>query len=148
MIELLIVFAGMMSVMYFWPETASARFLHKHLVERPVQCLATKTHLDALYYIVLIAVILSAGEAVAVLGSTDMLLLYAWDITLYIDAVAAVTMVAVSTPLQSIMSRFQSGYFRSSKTGAAPRQKKSRKLARPMKPSNDDHPGDYWRVAA
>lgn len=84
------------AVMKLFPELPLSRLLHHHLVEAPMRALGTMRRRHLIYVLVLVVMSLSAGELVLLLGSADVVMLMAWDASLYVDAlIAAWTMSAL-----------------------------------------------------
>jgi hypothetical protein len=134
MIECLI---GAMLVMTLFPETAFARTLKRFLVDLPAQRLASLDRRQVIFGLVVIAMFLVAQDMIVLLGSVDLAMVYAWDLSLYVDAVLAVTAVAVSsrtvglrTTARSIWPKFRRP------AGRRSREPRRRSLAH--RAANDD----------
>jgi hypothetical protein len=86
-------FAGCMLLvvlaMKLFPDLPFAQTLHQALVEAPLRALEKATRRHLIYALVLVVMSFSAGEMVMVLGSADFMLLMAWDVSLYVDALIA-----------------------------------------------------------
>jgi hypothetical protein len=111
MIESLI---GAMLVMTLFPETAAARTLKRLLVDLPAQRLASLDRRQVIFGLVVIAMFLVAQDMVVLLGSVDLAMVYAWDLSLYVDAVLAATALVASsrtsglrTAARSILPKFR-----------------------------------------
>ena len=144
-------FLALLMVMRLAPDSALGRMLNRHLVERPLEWLGELDRRQLLYAVSLVAMCLGAGEAIAVIGS-DFLAVYAWDLAVYLDAVAVtyalaavaktkVAMRAVRLRGASLLGRFGRRARRARRTGAA------RKVP-PDSASNDDDPAPAWALAA
>jgi ABC-type multidrug transport system fused ATPase/permease subunit len=146
MIECLI---GAMLVMTLFPETAFARTLKRFLVDLPVQRAAALDRRQVIYALALIAMFLLAQDMIMLLGSVDMAMVYAWDLSLYVDAILAATAVVVSsrttglrTVARSILPKFRRP------TGRRAREHRRRSLVAPAANDDADGPPGIFAVAA
>jgi hypothetical protein len=102
-------FAGLMSlvvlVMKLFPELPFARSLHQALVEAPLRALEKATRRHLIYALVLVVMSFSAGELVMLLGSADFLLLMAWDVSLYVDALIATWTLSAALSVKTVAVR-------------------------------------------
>ena len=73
--------------MFIAPQTPFARLCHRELVERPVAAISRFRSHHVLYAIILVPVMLSGGEFIAVLGA-DFFAAYALELAIYFDALA------------------------------------------------------------
>ena len=62
-------FLALLMVMRLAPDSALGRMLNRHLVERPLEWLGELDRRQLLYAVILVAMCLGAGEAIAVIGS-------------------------------------------------------------------------------
>jgi hypothetical protein len=134
-----------------FPETPAARLLHRYLAEKPADLLARIERKHVIFAIVGVFVLLSAGEMLAILGS-DVAVLIAWDMSLYLDAAIAVWTASALTRIRSawsvVCSRVRSIAFRAKSRAVLGRQAKTRRNPGSSPPANDDdrHPG--YQMAA
>jgi hypothetical protein len=75
--------------MKLFPEVPASRTLHRALVETPLRALAAMGRRHLIYGVVLVAMLFAGAEMILMLGSTDLVMLMAWDVSLYVDAVIA-----------------------------------------------------------
>ena len=75
--------------MKLFPELPLSRLLHHALVEAPLRRLAGMGRRHLIYAAVLIVMSFTAGELVLLFGSADIVMLLAWDVSLYVDALIA-----------------------------------------------------------
>ena len=91
-----IVILAAIIAMRLFPESPLAKLLHLHLVVRPMNWFSKLERHHLLYAALLIGMLFAAGEIIAVLGSADVALALAWDVSIYLDAVAVAAAVAVA----------------------------------------------------
>ena len=91
---------GLILTMRFFPQTAFARFLHFHLVERPMTELSKLERHHLLFLMIAIAMLFAGSEIIAIVGSADMAFSIAWDMSLYFDAVAVAALVAAARQIR------------------------------------------------
>jgi hypothetical protein len=91
-------FAGLLLLMILtmtlFPEVPAARLLHRALVEAPLRALAAMSRRHLIYGAVLVAMLFAGAELIVMLGSTDLVMLMAWDVSLYVDAAIAAWTIA------------------------------------------------------
>lgn len=75
--------------MKLFPTLPVSRMLHVALVEAPLRQLAAMGRRHLIYAAVLVGLVFAGSEVILLLGSADMVMLLAWDVSLYIDAVIA-----------------------------------------------------------
>jgi len=128
-------------IMKLWPETGSAQWLHRTLVERPLAFLGGLERRHLIFLIVLLAL----AQSAAVIGSMELVTLTAIDISVYVDAVITVwTITALNRSRGAWTAIFaRLPQFRSAK----PRQRRTRSRVQ-RKASNDDHGHGDFALAA
>ncbi|MBO9669222.1 MAG: hypothetical protein J7485_01765 [Sphingobium sp.] len=77
-------------IMKLWPETGSAQWLHRTLVERPLTFLGGLERRHLVFLIVLLAL----AQGAALIGSMELATLTAIDVSVYVDAVITAWTVA------------------------------------------------------
>lgn len=83
--------------MKLFPDIPASRLLHRALVEAPLRKLAAMERRHWIYGAVLVAMLFAGTEMIMLLGSTDFVILMAWDVSLYVDALIATwTLAAVA----------------------------------------------------
>jgi len=80
--------------MKLFPDVPTSRLLHRALVEAPLRGLVAMSRRHLIYGLVLVAMLLAGAEMILMLGSTDLVMLMAWDVSLYVDAVIATWTIA------------------------------------------------------
>lgn len=141
---------GLIITMRFFPETAFARLLHFHLVEQPMARLSKLERHHLLFLMTAIAMLFAASEVIAIVGSADVALSIAWDMSLYFDAVAVAAIVAAARHI-SLAVRFTRTHL-SARTGLlrrrGRRERRSRRQASAPVKANDDDPAPAFAMAA
>lgn len=144
-------FLALIMVMRLAPESALGRVLNRHLVERPLERLGEFDRRQLLYATILVVMCLGAGEAIAVLGP-ELLGVYAWDLAVYLDAVAVSYALAAVARARTVLRivRLRSSVFLRPFRRPARRAKRTRTMASrsPSSASNDDDPAPAWARAA
>jgi hypothetical protein len=92
---------ALMLIMRIWPETPLARTLHFHLVERPTAWVARTERSHLVYSAAILALLMTSGQVVALFGSAELALAFAWDLSLYLDAVLASYVAVAVTRLRA-----------------------------------------------
>lgn len=135
------------------PDLPLARLLSEHLVKRPLLWLHKRERHDFLYFVIVTAMFLAGGEIIVIIGP-DLLILYAADLALYLDALLftywAVVAVNVKIAVGAVRTRLSSWYSGVYRLfGAASRERSSRKRTTASRADNDDEDGStLLRIAA
>ena len=90
-------FALAMVIMKLFPETPLAQRLMLYLVALPIEA-ARKLERK---HLILLAILLFAGQSFALIGSAELALAYAVDMSLYYDALITVSTAAAATRLKA-----------------------------------------------
>ncbi len=144
-------FAGfvllVIAMMKLFPELPTSRTLHRALVEEPLARIAAMGRRHLIYAAVLIGMMFAGAELVMLLGSADLMMLMAWDVSLYVDALIATwTLSAVmrgKAAWRALARRFLRPLRR------APRSRRRRVVRRTAANDADDEGGDWgYAVAA
>ncbi|HTU10708.1 MAG TPA: hypothetical protein VMG08_07385 [Allosphingosinicella sp.] len=145
------IFAGfalaVLLVMKWLPDLPVSRTLHHLLVEAPLALLARFDRRHVIFVGVIAALSFTGMEMIMLFGSAEMFMLYAWDVTLVVDAL-------IATWTLSTVARGKAAWRAFAGLVAAP----FRKLARPRttrtrpeasrKAANDaDEDGGAWAYA-
>ena len=128
------------AVTRLFPDTATGRFLHRWLAEKPAAWLATIERKHVIFLVLAALLVVVLREAVPMIGAADMALFAMWDASVYLDVVMAAWTIAA-------LSRGRSGWAvvrlklgampgRRARTGARRRARRARPQVRP--PANDD----------
>ncbi|MEO6387155.1 MAG: hypothetical protein ABIT16_08110 [Croceibacterium sp.] len=140
----------LMLVMRLAPQSWFGRVLMRQVVELPLQYLGKLERHHLIFVILIVAMAMVAGELVLALGSVDAALIYALDVSFYIDGL-------LMTLALASLARTRSGlaYLRASaamKIGRLRRvfgRRRTRSARRTsVKPSNDDDRDPAFTLAA
>ena len=139
-----------MLVMKVAPQSPLGRWLNRTLVERPQQKIATMDRRHVMMLMILAAITLFATDMVFMFGSYDLLTLYAWDLSTYLDVMVLAYALAgaarARATLRSIACR-AAAFLRRLPRARAKRLRAS--AAKPRKRSdNDDEGAGAWALAA
>jgi hypothetical protein len=99
-----------MCVMRFFPDSAAGQMLNRQLVEMPLQRLGQLERHHLIFLLIIVGFAFAGGEAFAILGP-DFAVVYALDVSFYIDG------LLVTLTLASV-ARSRSG-FAATRVGAA-----------------------------
>lgn len=128
----------------WFPDLPVSRLLHRHLVERPVAALLDLERVQVLKLLLLVGLLLMAGDLVMLLGSSEMLLLYAADLALYVDALITVYTAATVARFRSV----RTAILHPLRLMKGNRRRRSTSRAAARKPANDDSDSSGHRIAA
>jgi hypothetical protein len=131
------------AVMKLYPSTPLARSLHHWLVEWPMDALARLER----RHLILVAILLFCGPSLAALGSAEVAMLYAVDLSLYADAVLMTSLSAIGVSLRKGWTALLVRMGGSKQRRPRARSRSTRaSRSRLGTPSNDDEPA--WAVKA
>lgn len=138
-----------LALMLAFPDTPTARWLHEVLVQRPLEWVSKLKRRDVIFLFVMIVLMLSAGEFIAIFGAAELFAIGA-NLSLFIDAVVVTTAVTIATAVATAwrearaqFSQWLDGGLARRRMRAA-RHHKTRKIRRP-KSLDDGAPG--WGLA-
>jgi hypothetical protein len=126
---ILSVLAVCIMVMKAFPETGTAQWLHKVLVEQPLEWLSNLKRRDIIFLLVMIALCLTAGEFVAVFGMSELFVLGA-NLSLYVDAVLVTTAATITATIATAWRSARAKLF----TWRRPQRPRARSNARKTRP--------------
>lgn len=134
-------------VVRLFPETPLARALHLYLVELPLE-MARRIERK---HIILLVIVLCAGQTLALAGSVELGLAYAAEMAAYYDALLAASLAAAAARVRGAWLAARTGLARIALALRKPRARSARTKARPVRavrPDNDDEPAPARRAAA
>jgi hypothetical protein len=141
---------GALLVMALFPETVAGQALHRYLVELPVRQLARIKRRQLIFAIGVFVMVLCASEIILLAGSFDLAILYAWDASLYVDALIALSTLAATTRLKSmavtVSTKFLARPLRQGRR-LADRAKRRPRRPSPAAVSNDEEPHPAYAMA-
>ena len=140
---MLIALAAMLAV----PETPFGRLCHRELVERPARKLASFRSHHVLYALILIPVMLSGGEFIAVLGP-EFFAAYAMELAIYIDAVVLTFVASAYARIREAFSHLRHLATRPFRGRRARTKRSAPRPMRQRRPANDDEREPAFAVAA
>lgn len=134
-------------MMKLFPELPFARVLHHVLVEAPLRKLAEMSRRHLIYAAVLIWMTFTGTELLLLLGSTDMLTLFAWDVSLYVDALLATWTLSAVVRGKAAWHAFAARCVGPLRRGTRPRAPRPRGVASRTAANDSSEDGDAWRYA-
>ncbi len=126
-----------------FPETTTAQWLNKVLVEQPLEWLSKFKRRDIILLFVTAVLFLTAGEFIAVFGATELLAMAA-NLSLYVDAVLVTTAATIAATIATAWRDMRARVSAWLRRGAA-RQIRARKTRRPKSLDDEDAPG--WALS-
>lgn len=144
-------FVALVMVMKFAPGSMLGGWLNRTLVELPLEKLAGFDQRHMLYTVILVALMLGAGETLALLGSAEFLSIYAWDLAIYLDAVAVSYALAAVARVRSALRWVGLRIALPGRRGKSARDRRTRPVAAERSAhgaDNDDDPAPAFRFAA
>lgn len=138
---------GIILAMKLAPDIPISRAMHRAFVEIPVEKLAKMDRRHLILGVIALGMLFSFAELIMILGSSDLVMMMAWDVTLYMDAVIATWTVAAVTRVKGfwhyVKVRIGSVFRR------APRPRAPRRSVATHRPVANDPDGDEsgWSYA-
>jgi hypothetical protein len=136
-------FAGLVLLiiltMKLFPDLPVSRQLHRGLVEVPLRRLAAMTRAHLIFGLVALAMLFTASELIMMLGSADFVMLIAWDVSLYVDAVIAGWTIAAVTRSKAAWQVLAAMVARPLRTARRRAPQRQRSPAREAANDSDDH---------
>lgn len=121
-----------------WPDLPLCRAAQRRVITPLAAALNRLDRRHILFALVLLPVLLGAGELIVLMGSVDAALLLAWDASLFADALIASVALATLRPLRALrplLARLR--------PPATPRARRLRRARRAAPPANDGD-GPEW----
>jgi hypothetical protein len=137
-------------VMKFLPHSPYGQWLNTTLVERPLARLAGMDRRHVLFVMILVGLTLFATDMIFLFGSYDLLALYAWDLTVYLDVTVIAFALATVARGRSTVRWLALRASLALRRAPRPRAKRSRATSTKRKDhvDNDDDPAPAWALAA
>jgi hypothetical protein len=136
------------AIMTLWPETRAARWLHRHMVDYPLERAEQATRRQMLAALIMVVLLVGSMGEIAALAPGDLLFLYSLDLATYVEVVVTVWTVAAFT---SAKGAGRALVARLPKRRAMAQRRRRRRTGpmRARKSSNDDDGADDgWLRAA
>jgi hypothetical protein len=132
-------------VMRLCPEIPFSRLLNESLVAKRLTWLATRQPSDLIYFIIVLSMFVAAGDMIAMLGSAELFLVHAADITPYLHGLAVTSvLVAVcrgKVAFQARRAKLSFWHVRALDVSSCPFGKGARRNREGSgSPGNDDDP--------
>ncbi len=129
-----------------FPETPIGSALHFYCVELPLRM----AHQLERRHLILLFILLCSGQMLAMIGSAELALAYAVDLSIYYDAVITASLAAAAAKLRTAWFAFTQTTSRWLAMVSRPRARSQRETAStPSKaPANDDDPAGIGLRAA
>lgn len=144
---------GLVLAMRLFPETPFARLLHLYLVEKPMLWAATVQRAHLIYVCLVVVLLLGAGETMVLFGAPHLFLAFAWDLSLYLDALAVTYLLAAASQMKTLFHALRSKLSFSRSRSARSARRAGRTRAARTRPArkdgdNDDEPAPSPALAA
>lgn len=97
-------FALAILIAKLFPATPAGRATHRYLVELPLELAARVER----RHVILVAILLIGGQALILAAPIDLAIIYALDLSLYVDAAIAVSAAAAVARVKGAWSAFKS----------------------------------------
>jgi hypothetical protein len=141
------VFFVAMLVMKLTPQSPLGRWLNLHLVELPLR---NFDYRRIFWLALFVALAFATSDVLPLVGGTDFLTVYAWDLTVYFDAMvvayALATVARARAGVRWLALRASLLLLWRGPRSRARRTRPARKLRDRV--SNDDDPAPAWSLAA
>ena len=137
-------FLSLVLVMRFAPRTPLGAWLLHHVVREPLAKFSALERHQLIYFAIVLVMLLGAGETLAIYGTFEWALISAFDLAVYLDAVAVTAVLASMARIRSAVKVLRvrlaalHGTMRPATRSRRPRTTARRKL--PAKTANDDDP--------
>ncbi|MES2095571.1 MAG: hypothetical protein V4459_02310 [Pseudomonadota bacterium] len=118
------------------PETAAARWFMRYLVDEPLRLAARIERRHLILLGIMLFLMTVGGEVMVMLGSFDLTMLWALDMSMFVDAAIAAWTIATVARGQRIWSAIKGRVMRPLRPRA--RSIRTRAAQRKLPPANDD----------
>lgn len=129
------------------PETPFGKLCHRELVKRPARKLAAFRSHHILYALILVPVMLSGGEFIAILGP-EFFAAYAMELAIYIDAVVITLFASAYAHVRAFGARARQVLLEPFRRMRARAKRSAPPPMRDRRPANDDESEPARRIAA
>lgn len=137
---------GIVMTMKLFPEMPAARAMHRAFVEVPLATIAEWDRRHLIFGVVAVVMAFSCSQTLLMMGASDMLMILAWDVSLYVDAVIATYTAAVVTRVKGFWQYLKMRALRPFRSARPRAPRRVRVTARPA--ANDsDGDGSGWSYA-
>lgn len=139
---------GIVLTLRLFPDIPVSRAMHRIFVADPLALIARMTRTHLIFALVALAMALSFAELIMLLGSSDLIVPMAWDVSLYVDALIATWTIAAAARAKGFWLVVKARIAAPVRRLPRPRATR-RRPAESRKPANDGEagPGDYALAA-
>ncbi|TMJ19361.1 MAG: hypothetical protein E6G92_06125 [Alphaproteobacteria bacterium] len=114
-------------VMRLFPAIPLSRALHRALVEAPLERLGAMSRRHLIYAALLAGMMIAGAEVILLLGSADMAMLMAWDVSLYVDGLIATWTISALVRGKSAWNVVAARWLSPLRRAARPRARRQRR---------------------
>lgn len=144
--------AGLLAVLFLLlkcaPEAPLARRVMRMCVLWPTERLAALTLQQVIFGLILLGFMMAGGEAIFLIGP-ELVGAYAFELSIYLDAVLFTYALAAWSQVKAGITRIRMIVSRLARLPQASRRKRLRKTPPPLRSANDDEPAPAMlRLAA
>lgn len=144
-------FAGMLFgialVMTLFPDIPASRAMHRAFIEVPLEKLAVMDRRHVIFGAVAVFMMFSCAELIMILGSSDLVMLIAWDMALYVDAVIATWTLAAVTRAKGAWAFLKACLAAPSRTALRPRASRRKTIGTRSASNDSDEDDPRWVYA-
>ena len=116
-----------MLLMKLAPQSPLGRFLNFALVERPLAKIVAMERHHLIYFAIILVMATAASETVAIYGNFEWAIASAFDISIYLDAIAVTAALAASSKMRMVAQVLRASLRTArSRLGRAGRQRRRR----------------------
>ena len=134
---------ALMAVMRFAPQSPLGLWLNRNFVEQPLARMATLERHHLIMFVIVAAMLLGVGETIAIYGTFEWAIISAFDLSIYLDAVAVTAVLGAAARLRGIVQVLGVGRSARSIPKRAARRRRRKRVGAPtpaQKSANDDDP--------
>jgi hypothetical protein len=123
------------------PQSPAGRLLNRHLVERPLSVLGRMQRHHVIALLIIIGLLAGSGEMIVAMGGMDVAMIYAIDLSIYIDGLLATLALASLARTRSGFALMRSALFsRQRRAFGRRRVRQPRKPGHRSSANDDEHP--------
>jgi hypothetical protein len=133
---------ALMLVMRLAPDSPLGRWLNHNIVQEPLARAAALERHHLIFLAIASVMLLAVGETIAIYGTFEWAMISAFDLSIYLDAVAVTAVFGVAARFRGVMQVLRGRGGVRARPKRAARRRRTRAGARkpPTKSANDDDP--------
>jgi len=133
---------ALMAVMRLAPQSPLGRWLNLNFIQEPLTRMAALERHQVIFLVIASVMLLAASETIAIYGTFEWALISAFDLSVYLDAVAVTAVIGVAARFRSVMQVLRGRRVARTmpKRGARRRRMRTGAGTAPAKSANDDDP--------